>query len=155
MLAAPPPSRPITDYDAAGDLIKLTRRPVFYTRSAWPGRQSFYDAQVSLYAHRCEKETGPVWPRPMITPHPAGAFIRQFSIDECAIYQCAVGDMSLVGPRPERPSLSNNSSKHPRYMDRHAKRPPDGWRSQRPARRHSIIERTKYDLWYIENWSWR
>ena len=67
-----------------------------------------------------------------------------------------LGEMSLVGPRPERPVYVNQFRRSiPRYMDRHwEKAGMTGWAAVNGLRGDtSIAERTKYDLWYIENWS--
>jgi lipopolysaccharide/colanic/teichoic acid biosynthesis glycosyltransferase len=64
--------------------------------------------------------------------------------------------MSLVGPRPERPVYVNRFRRSiPRYMDRHwEKAGITGWAQVNGLRGDtSIVERTRYDLWYIENWS--
>ena len=64
--------------------------------------------------------------------------------------------MSLVGPRSERPVFVNQFKQSiPRYMDRHREKAGlTGWAQINGLRGDtSIVERTKYDLWYIENWS--
>jgi lipopolysaccharide/colanic/teichoic acid biosynthesis glycosyltransferase len=67
-----------------------------------------------------------------------------------------LGEMSLVGPRPERPFFVEQFNQTiPRYMDRHREKAGlTGWAQINGLRGDtSIIERTKYDLWYTENWS--
>lgn len=86
-----------------------------------------------------------------------GTFIRRFSIDEMPQFvNILLGDMSLVGPRPERPVYVEQFRQSiPRYMERHREKAGlTGWAQVNGLRGDtSIIERTKYDLWYIENWS--
>ncbi len=86
-----------------------------------------------------------------------GAILRRLNVDELPqLINVLVGEMSLVGPRPERPvyveQFKNNI---PRYMERHkVKAGLTGWAQVNGLRGDtSIAERTKYDLWYIENWS--
>jgi lipopolysaccharide/colanic/teichoic acid biosynthesis glycosyltransferase len=64
--------------------------------------------------------------------------------------------MSLVGPRPEQPHYVNMFRQNvPRYMERHREKAGmTGWAQVNGLRGDtSIVERTKYDLWYSENWS--
>jgi Undecaprenyl-phosphate glucose phosphotransferase len=105
-----------------------------------------------------EANTGPVWAThsdPRRTR--IGTIIRRFSVDELPqLINVLLGDMSLVGPRPERPIFVEQFKRSiPRYMDRHKEKAGmTGWAQVNGLRGDtSIIERTKYDLWYIENWS--
>ena len=86
-----------------------------------------------------------------------GAFIRKWNIDEVPqFWNVLVGDMSLVGPRPERPELIHNF-KHeiPHYNARHNAKPGiTGWAQVKGLRGDTDLgERIRCDLWYLENWS--
>jgi len=86
-----------------------------------------------------------------------GAFIRRTNFDELPqLINVLIGDMSLVGPRPERPVYVDQFRRTiPRYMERHKEKAGlTGWAQVNGLRGDtSISDRTKYDLWYIENWS--
>jgi exopolysaccharide biosynthesis polyprenyl glycosylphosphotransferase len=88
-----------------------------------------------------------------------GEILRKQSLDELPqLINVFLGEMSLVGPRPERPVYVEQFRRSiPRYMDRHREKAGlTGWAQVNGLRGDtSIIERTKYDLWYIENWSLR
>ena len=96
------------------------------------------------------------------TPHdprvtPFGRFIRKTSIDEMPqFFNVLKGDMSLVGPRPERPFFVERFKEEiPRYMIKHQIRPGmTGWAQVNGYRGDtSIIKRIEHDLYYIENWT--
>tara|TARA_B100000945_G_C20425972_1_gene620508 strand:- start:2113 stop:3531 length:1419 start_codon:yes stop_codon:yes gene_type:complete len=86
-----------------------------------------------------------------------GRFIRRFSIDELPqLINVVLGDMSLVGPRPEQPQFVEEFQERiPRYMERHREKAGiTGWAQVNGLRGDTSIEdRTRYDLWYVENWS--
>lgn len=86
-----------------------------------------------------------------------GSFIRKFSIDEFPqFFNVFVGDMSIVGPRPEIPHyVTEFREAIPRYMVRHQVRPGiTGWAQVNGLRGDtSVRDRIEADLWYIENWS--
>ena len=86
-----------------------------------------------------------------------GKFIRRTSIDEFPqLFNVLMGQMSLVGPRPERTQFVEMFREEiPRYMVKHQVRPGmTGWAQVNGLRGDtSIPERIRYDLWYIENWT--
>lgn len=141
-------------------LIKLdSRGPVFYKQE-----RCGEDGRVfTLYKFRtmkvdAEKETGPVWAAeedPRRTR--VGKWLRRWNWDELPqLWNVLRGDMSLVGPRPERPHFVNQFKENvPRYMSRHLIRSGiTGWSQVNGLRGQTEIrERIKFDLFYIENWS--
>jgi exopolysaccharide biosynthesis polyprenyl glycosylphosphotransferase len=141
-------------------LIKLdSPGPVFYAqeRMGLDGKR-FMMLKFRSMRTNAEAETGPVWATANDTRRTRlGAFIRRASIDELPQFiNVLIGEMSLVGPRPERPFFVEHFEQSiPRYMDRHREKAGiTGWAQVNGLRGDtSIIERTKYDLWYIENWS--
>lgn len=86
-----------------------------------------------------------------------GTFIRKIEADELPnLINVLLGEMSLVGPRPEQAHYVEEFRQTvPRYMDRHQEKGGmTGWAQVNGLRGDtSIAERTKYDLWYMENWS--
>ncbi len=92
---------------------------------------------------------------PRITP--VGKLIRRTSIDELPqLFNVLKGEMSLVGPRPERPQFVQKfRDEIPRYMVKHQVRPGmTGWAQINGYRGDTSIEkRIEYDLYYIENWT--
>ncbi len=105
-----------------------------------------------------EEHTGPVWAQekdPRRTK--VGTFIRRMSFDELPqLLNILRGNMSLIGPRPERPFFVEQFKNDILgYMSRHRIKPGiTGWAQVNGLRGNtSIAERTKYDLYYIENWS--
>jgi exopolysaccharide biosynthesis polyprenyl glycosylphosphotransferase len=141
-------------------LIKLdSPGPVFYTQERMGlDAKPFQILKFRSMRVDAEQQTGPVWATrndPRVTR--LGAFIRRYSLDELPQFiNVLLGDMSLVGPRPERPVFVEQFRQIvPRYMERHKEKAGiTGWAQVNGLRGDtSIIERTKYDLWYIENWS--
>lgn len=143
-------------------LIKLEDRgPLFYRqeRMGLDGR-SFMILKFRSMRVGAESSTGPVWATeddPRRTR--IGAFLRRWSIDELPqLWNIFLGDMSCVGPRPERPAFVREfRDKIPNYMLRHrVKSGLTGWAQVHGWRGNtSIRKRIQYDLYYIENWSLR
>lgn len=99
-----------------------------------------------------------VWTKkddPRITS--VGKIIRKYSIDELPqFYNILKGDMSLIGPRPERPYFVNQFKETvPKYMIKHHVKPGmTGWAQINGYRGNtSIVKRIEYDIYYVENWS--
>ena len=88
---------------------------------------------------------------------PFGKFLRHTSLDETPqFFNILKGDMSLVGPRPERPQFVERFREEiPRYMIKHQVRPGlTGWAQVNGYRGDtSIRKRIDYDIYYIENWT--
>ncbi len=86
-----------------------------------------------------------------------GKFLRRTSLDELPqLFNILLGEMSLVGPRPERPQFVEKFKEEiPRYMIKHQVRPGlTGWAQVNGYRGDtSIRKRIEYDLFYIENWT--
>lgn len=140
-------------------LIRLeSPGPVFYCqeRMGLDGRP-FLMVKFRSMRQDAEKD-GPGWTTendPRRTK--LGAWLREHDVDELPqLINVFLGDMSLVGPRPERPVYVDKFRQAiPRYMERHREKAGmTGWAQVNGLRGDtSIAERTKYDLWYVENWS--
>ena len=141
-------------------LIKLTSRgPIFYhqERVGNDGRR-FVVHKFRTMVCDAEKDTGPVMScadDPRVTP--LGRFLRKYSADEFPqLVNILKGEMSLVGPRPERPEFVKEfTEKIPKYMLRHkVKSGLTGWAQVHGLRQGTSIEkRLEYDFYYIQNWS--
>ncbi len=135
------------------------RGPVFYRQE----RMSLDGKTFSMFKFRsmhegAETHTGPVWASaedPRRTP--IGIWLRRFNLDELPqLINVLLGDMSLVGPRPERPAFVRQFKERiPQYMLRHrVKSGITGWAQVNGWRGNTSIEkRIEFDLYYIENWS--
>jgi len=143
-------------------LVRWTSRgAVFYRqeRMGLDGR-GFTVYKIRSMYENAEDSSGPVWARdddPRTTP--VGKWLRRFDLDELPqFWNVLKGDMSIVGPRPERPFFVEQF-KHriPQYMLRHkVKAGITGWAQVNGWRGNTSIEkRIEYDLYYIENWSVR
>jgi Undecaprenyl-phosphate glucose phosphotransferase len=105
-----------------------------------------------------ESETGPVWTQPNDLRRTAiGSFLRKTSLDELPqFWNVLKGEMSIVGPRPERPEfITRFRETLPQYMLRHKmKAGITGWAQVNGWRGNTSLEkRIEYDLYYIEHWS--
>ena len=105
-----------------------------------------------------EQQSGAVWAKAGDTRVTTiGRFLRRTRLDELPqLWNVLCGDMSLVGPRPERPFFVDQFKQRiPQYMLRHKVRAGlTGWAQVNGWRGNTSIEkRIEYDLYYIENWS--
>jgi lipopolysaccharide/colanic/teichoic acid biosynthesis glycosyltransferase len=107
-----------------------------------------------------EKDTGPVWAQdrdPRVTR--VGNFLRRTRLDELPqLFNVLLGDMSFIGPRPERPEFVYSlQTQIPFYMERLSVKPGiTGWAQVRyhyGATVEDAIEKLQYDLYYIKNLS--
>lgn len=141
-------------------LVKLTSQgPVFY-RQERVGLDGVPFEVIKFRSMRsdAEKASGPVWAArndPRATS--IGRFLRRFSLDELPqLLNVLRGEMSLVGPRPERPHFVEQFRKEiPKYLERHRIRSGmTGWAQVNGLRGNAPIdERTRFDIYYVENWS--
>ena len=141
-------------------LIKLASPgPVFYKQERMGiGGDTFQMLKFRTMRTDAEKATGPVWAEkddPRRTK--LGSFLRKTSLDELPQFiNVLKGDMSIVGPRPERPVfIEDFRKKIPKYMLRHKmKAGITGWAQVNGWRGNTSLERRiECDLFYIENWS--
>ena len=141
-------------------LVKTTSKgPLIYKQE----RVGLHNQTFQMYKFRSmevqsaksEKRAWTVRDDPRVTK--VGKVIRKTSIDELPqLFNILKGDMSLVGPRPERPQYVEKFREEiPRYMVKHQVRPGlTGWAQVNGYRGDtSIKKRIEYDLYYIENWT--
>ena len=139
-------------------IVKISSKgPIFYgqVRMGVDGREFKMWKFRSMRTDDSNHEGWTVKDDPRVTA--IGKFIRKTSIDELPqLWNVVTGDMSLVGPRPERPKFVHEFKKDiPAYMLRHKMKAGitgwaqvNGWRGDT-----SIPKRIECDLWYIKNWS--
>jgi exopolysaccharide biosynthesis polyprenyl glycosylphosphotransferase len=140
-------------------LVKLTSAgPALYAQER-VGYNGYRFQVLKFRSMRVDAEAeGPGWTtrdddrRTMV-----GRFLRRFSLDEFPQFiNILIGDMSIVGPRPERPMYVERFEQIiPRYRERHREKCGlTGWAQVNGLRGDtSIEERTRYDLYYVDNWS--
>jgi exopolysaccharide biosynthesis polyprenyl glycosylphosphotransferase len=149
---------------AAFAILFESGAPVIYkqTRVGRDGTH-FEILKLRSMVRNAEVDCGPVWCASGLSRDSrstaVGAFIRKSSIDELPqLLNVLRGEMSIVGPRPERPVFAEQfSKKFPRYLERHLTSPGiTGW-AQLHMRRNpditSIDEKLEMDLFYVENYS--
>ncbi len=133
--------------------------PVFYRQKrSGIGGKPFYILKIRSMRLDAERDHKPGWsqqddPRRL----QIGAFMRSWNLDEIPQFlNVLIGDMSLVGPRPERPEfILDFKERIPHYNARHGVKPGiTGWAQINGFRGDTdLTERIKCDLFYMENWS--
>jgi exopolysaccharide biosynthesis polyprenyl glycosylphosphotransferase len=147
-------------FAAIAVLIKLGSKGTVFYKQRRVGLDGY---EFTLFKFRtmsmeAEKETGPVWTvKEDARVTPIGRILRRTSLDELPqLIQVIMGKMSLVGPRPERRFFVEKfKDRVPKYHERHrVKTGMTGWAQVNGLRGNVPIEdRTKYDIYYVENWS--
>lgn len=141
-------------------LVKMSSKgPIFYKqeRMGLDGKKFFCIKFRGMYIN-AEETSGPVWAKAGDDrTTPIGKWLRKTSLDEIPqFFNVLKGEMSVVGPRPERPYFVNNFKQEiPGYILRHkAKAGITGWAQINGWRGNTSLEkRIECDLWYIQNWS--
>jgi putative colanic acid biosynthesis UDP-glucose lipid carrier transferase len=133
--------------------------PIFFRQE----RISWNNHPFTMYKFRSmpidvEKDTGPKWAsKGENRATPFGSFLRKTSLDELPqFFNVLLGDMSIVGPRPERPIfVEQYKDEIPAYMKKHMmKAGITGWAQVNGLRGDTDLnERIKYDIYYIRHWS--
>ncbi len=147
-------------FAAIAAAIRLEDRgPIFYRqrRMGLDGRP-FEIVKFRSMHSGAEDESGPTWASPDDPRRTrVGRWLRRWSLDELPqLWNVLRGEMSLVGPRPERPEFVREFKEtFPQYMLRHKVRAGiTGWAQVHGWRGNtSLTKRIEYDLYYIENWS--
>jgi lipopolysaccharide/colanic/teichoic acid biosynthesis glycosyltransferase len=145
-------------------LVRLTSRgPAIYTQSrVGRGGAVFTLYKIRTMYHDCERLTGPTWCKPgdsRITP--IGRVLRKLHLDELPqLFNVLKGEMSLVGPRPERPEIvARLREQVVGYDRRHAVRPGITGFAQIHLPPDSCVRSVRnklvYDLFYVRARSWR
>jgi lipopolysaccharide/colanic/teichoic acid biosynthesis glycosyltransferase len=140
-------------------LVKLTSRgPVFYSQiRLGSGGRPFRIYKLRTMAHNCEAKSGPCWSTkgdPRVTT--LGRFLRRTHVDELPqLWNIFIGDMSLIGPRPERPEMVCTLEKViPRYRQRMTDRPGLTGLAQvqlpPDTDLNSVRAKLAHDLYYLE-----
>lgn len=121
-------------------------------------RKEFIIYKFRTMVHQPKRQSDTKWTTPDDDRRTKiGGFLRRTSLDELPnLFNILIGDMSIVGPRPERPFFVEQFKEQiPKYMVKHQVRPGltgwaqvHGWRGDT-----SISERIRHDIYYIENWS--
>jgi lipopolysaccharide/colanic/teichoic acid biosynthesis glycosyltransferase len=144
----------------AAIVVKLTSRgPVFYSQvRLGRGGRPFLIYKIRTMRHNCENGTGAQWSKPGDTRiTPIGRFLRKSHIDELPqLWNVLRGDMSLVGPRPERPTFVESLSVSlPDYPKRCSALPGITGLAQVKSRYDTSVDsanrKLQYDLYYLKN----
>lgn len=144
-------------------LVKLdSKGPIFYRQErVGQDGKSFWLVKFRSMREDAETASGPVWSSENDTRTTRmGRFMRRTRLDELPqLYNVFRGDMSLVGPRPERPHFVQQLAETiPFYPLRHVVKPGvTGWAQINYGYANSLehtVEKLQYDLFYIKNMSW-
>lgn len=141
-------------------LVKISSPgPIFFKqeRMGLDGKKFNCIKYRGMYVN-AEEKSGPIWAKSNDDrTTPIGKWLRKTSLDEIPqFFNVLKGDMSIVGPRPERPVFVNHFKEQiPGYMLRHkVKAGITGWAQINGWRGNTSLEkRIECDLWYIQNWN--